>query len=67
MVTNLKTAEDQQNLNERLRSLKIDRATIGPPPVHSRAPKKLLLALSVLIALAVLFVDKDDNRGASQT
>jgi len=52
-VTNLKTSEDQQNLNERLRSLKIDRAPTGPPPVHNRVPKKLLLALSVLIALAV--------------
>jgi len=52
-VTNLKTSEDQQNLNERLRSLKIDRAPTGPPPVQHRAPKKLLLALSVLIALAV--------------
>ena len=53
MVTNLKTPEDQQNLNERLRSLKIDRAPTGPPSVQNRAPKKLLLALSVVIALAV--------------
>ncbi len=53
MATNLKTAEDQQNLNERLRSLKIDRAPAGSPSVQNRAPKKLLLALSVLIALAV--------------
>src|SRR2546426_2898337 len=49
LATNLKTSEDQQNLNERLRSLKIDRAPTGPPSVQNRAPKKLLLALSVLI------------------
>ena len=54
MATNLKTDEAQESLNERLRSLKIDRAPAGPPPVFNRAPKKLLLVLSVVIALAVL-------------
>lgn len=53
MATNLKTDEAQDNLNERLRSLKIDRAPASPPPVHHRVPKKLLLALSVVIALLV--------------
>jgi len=51
MATELKA---QQDLNERLRSLKIDRGQSAPPPVRNRAPKKLLLALSVLIGLAVL-------------
>jgi HlyD family secretion protein len=53
MATNLKTDEGQQSLNERLRSLKIDRAPAGPPPVRNRAPQKVLLVLAVLIALAV--------------
>src|SRR5262245_29737446 len=51
MATELKA---QQDLNERLRSLRIDRGQSAPPPVRNRAPKKLLLALSVLIRLAVL-------------
>jgi len=51
MATELKA---QQDLNERLRSLRIDRGQSAPPPVRNRAPKKLLLALSVLIGLAVL-------------
>lgn len=53
MVSNRKTEEDQQNLNERLRSLKIDRSPAPLPPVQNRAPKKLLLAISLAIALAV--------------
>lgn len=54
MVTNRKTEEDQQNLNERLRSLKIDRTPAALPPVQNRVPKKLLLAISLLIALVVV-------------
>ena len=54
MATNLKTGEDQQSLNERLRSLKIDRGPAVPPPVRNRAPQKVLLLLAVLIGLAVL-------------
>jgi HlyD family secretion protein len=54
MATNLKNEEGQQNLNERLRSLKIDRAPAGPPPVRNRAPVKLLLAVSLLLAGAVV-------------
>ncbi len=54
MATNLKTDEGQQTLNERLRSLKIDRAPAGPPPVRNRAPRKLLLVVSVLLALAIV-------------
>ena len=54
MATNLKTEEGQDTLNERLRSLKIDRAPAASPPVRNRAPRKLLLALAVLLALAIL-------------
>ena len=53
MATNLKNEEGQQTLNERLRSLKIDRAPAGPPAVRNRAPKKLLLALSLLLAVTI--------------
>jgi HlyD family secretion protein len=53
MATNLKTDEAQDSLNERLRSLKIDRAPESPPTVRHRVPKKLLLALSLVIALLV--------------
>jgi HlyD family secretion protein len=51
MVTNPKTEEEQQNLNERLRSLKIDRTPAALPRVQNRAPKKLLLAIAVFIAV----------------
>jgi HlyD family secretion protein len=53
MVTNPRTRADQENLNERLRSLKIDRTPTSLPPVQNRVPKKLLLAISVLLALTV--------------
>ena len=53
MATNLKSEEGQQTLNERLRSLKIDRAPASPPPVRNRAPRTVLLALSLLVALAI--------------
>ena len=54
MATNLKSEEGQQTLNDRLRSLKIDRAPAGPPPVRNRAPRIVLLVVSVFLALAVL-------------
>lgn len=53
MATNLK-AEEGHTLNERLRSLKIDRAPAGPPPVRNRAPRKLLLVVSVFVALTIV-------------
>jgi HlyD family secretion protein len=53
LATNLKTDEAQDNLNERLRSLKIDRAPAAPPTVRHGVPKKLLFALSVVLALSV--------------
>jgi HlyD family secretion protein len=52
MVTNPKSDEDQKNLNERLRSLKIDRAPAPPAANKNRSPKLLFLAIAVLIALA---------------
>ena len=55
MVTNPKSQKDQENLNERLRSLKIDRAPATPASVAvNRLPKMLLLALAALIALAAM-------------
>jgi HlyD family secretion protein len=54
MVTNPKTQEDQENLNQRLRSLKIDRGPGNSPGPAHRSPKLLLLALSALIALLAM-------------
>ena len=45
-------AQDQQNLNERLRSLKIDRAPAPSPSNKNRSPKLLLLAIAGVLALA---------------
>ena len=45
-------AQDQQNLNERLRSLKIDRAPAPSPANKNRSPKLLLLAIAGVLALA---------------
>src|SRR6185369_15639288 len=53
MSTNLKTEAGEQTLNERLRSLKIDRAPAGPPPVRNRSPRIVLLAVAVLLVLAI--------------
>ena len=50
MVTNPKTQEDQEDLNKRLRSLKIDRGP-APSPAKTRTPKLLLLGLAGLLAL----------------
>ena len=54
MATNPQSNEEQKNLNERLRSLKIDRAPAPAPGSKNRSPKLLLLGVSVLIALAAL-------------
>jgi HlyD family secretion protein len=51
MVTNPKSEKDQQDLNQRLRSLKIDR---GPAPAASaknRSPKLLLFAVAGILAV----------------
>lgn len=52
MATNPQTNEEQQNLNERLRSLKIDRAPTPSSANKNRSPKLLFLGIAVLIALA---------------
>jgi HlyD family secretion protein len=54
MVTSPKSQEEQQNLNERLRSLQIDRSPAALPAPSIRVPKTLLFALSALIALAAM-------------
>src|SRR6266404_4538677 len=54
MVTNPKSNEDQNNLNERLRSLKIDRAHAPSSTTRSRSPKLLLLGISGFLALLAL-------------
>lgn len=51
MVSNLKSEEEKRILNERLRSLRIDRAPVPVSSPQNRVPKKLLLALSVLTVL----------------
>src|SRR5689334_1225509 len=53
MVTNTKS-EGQDDLNKRLRSLKIDRGPAPSTPANNRAPKLLLLGIAVLIALVAL-------------
>ena len=52
MVTNPQSNEDQKHLNERLRSLKIDRAPTPSSANKNRSPKLLLLGIAVLVALA---------------
>lgn len=54
MVTNPKSDEEHKKLNERLRSLKIDRGPAPSPGNKNRSPKLLLLGLSALVALAAL-------------
>jgi len=51
MVSNPKSEEEKQNLNERLKSLRIDRSPVPVSSSQNRVPKKLLLALSVLTVL----------------
>jgi HlyD family secretion protein len=51
MVTNTKSNED---LNKRLRSLKIDRGPAPSPAAGNRSPKLLLLGIAVLLALFAL-------------
>jgi HlyD family secretion protein len=53
LATNLKPEDAQDNLNERLRSLKIDRAPAPLPSVRHRVPKTLLLAVAFVLAVLV--------------
>ncbi|HZJ45875.1 MAG TPA: efflux RND transporter periplasmic adaptor subunit [Pyrinomonadaceae bacterium] len=52
MVTTPKSQEDQEDLNQRLRSLKIDRTPVVATPVKARSPKLILLLVAVVLALA---------------
>ena len=57
MVTNPKSKEDQEDLNQRLRSLKIDREPAPSLVAKNRTPKLLLFGASaVLAALALSYV-----------
>jgi HlyD family secretion protein len=54
MVTSPKSKDDQEDLNRRLRSLKIDRSAGPSPASNNRAPKLLLLGFAVLAALVAV-------------
>src|SRR6266480_361826 len=54
MAINPKTQEDQEDLNKRLRSLKIDRGPSLSSSGNNRSPKLLLLALSALVTLVAV-------------
>src|SRR5690349_8702730 len=54
MVTSPKSKDDQEDLNKRLRSLKIDRGAAPAPAAGNRSPKLLLLAIAVLVAAVAL-------------
>src|ERR1043165_7294102 len=54
MVTSPKSKDAQEDLNQRLRSLKIDRGTAPAPAAGNRSPKLLLLAIAVLVAAVAL-------------
>src|SRR5256885_5646735 len=51
MVTSPKSKEDQEDLNQRLRSLKIDRGAITTPSAKNRSPKLLLFGVAAILAL----------------
>ena len=51
MISNPKSTEDQEDLNKRLRSLKIDRGTVTGTAPKNRSPKFLFLGIAVLLAL----------------
>ena len=54
MVTNPTSKESQDDLNKRLRSLKIDRGPAPAPAANNRSPKLLLLGIAVVLAVAAL-------------
>jgi HlyD family secretion protein len=51
MVTSPKSKEDQEDLNQRLRSLKIDRGTAATPSAKNRSPKLLLFGVAAILAV----------------
>jgi HlyD family secretion protein len=54
MATSPKSQDAQDDLNKRLRSLKIDRGPAPSPVTNNRAPKLLLLGVAALLALLAL-------------
>ncbi len=54
MAINPRTQQDQEDLNQRLRSLKIDRGSARPTSANNRSPKMLLLSLSALVAVVAV-------------
>lgn len=54
MVSNPKSPQDQEDLNKRLRSLKIDRSATPAPAIKNRAPKLLFVAIAALLAILAL-------------
>ena len=54
MVTSPKTKEEQDDLNKRLRSLKIDRNPAPLPSAKQRSPKILFLVIAVILAVVAL-------------
>src|SRR5262245_53131696 len=51
MVTSTKSKEDQDDLNRRLRSLKIDRGPAPSPASKQRSPKLLFFIVAIVLAL----------------
>src|ERR1043165_9041877 len=54
MVTETKSDEARQDLNQRLRSLKIDRGPAPTPSAKNRSPKLLLFGVSAILAVLAL-------------
>ena len=54
MVSSTKSDDPKDDLNKRLRSLKIDRGPAPLPAANNRAPKLLLFGIAVLVALVAL-------------
>ena len=54
MISNAKSKEDQEDLNKRLRSLKIDRGAAPSVVSKNRAPKFFFLGVAGLLALLAL-------------
>jgi HlyD family secretion protein len=54
MVSSPQSNEHQEDLQQRLRSLKIDRGSSPSSPTTNRRPKLLLLVVAVLLALVAL-------------
>lgn len=54
MATSPKSNDAQEDLNKRLRSLKIDRGNAPAPVAGNRSPKLLFVGIAVVLALAAL-------------